>query len=281
MEKKLIQVENLNYAYGSKQILHDVNFKAEANQIISLIGPNGSGKSTLLRCISGLLNPPIASVLLDGRPTVSYTLREIAKKIAFLPQFQGDITSLSVAQLVALGRAPHQLSGWFLSREDRQKIDWAIDYMAIESLKRRMVNQLSGGERQRVYIAMILAQDTPYILLDEPVTYMDLKHQWDLLETIVRLKEECNKTVVSVFHDINHAIEVSDFVYLMKDGRIEKYGQTDAVITEKSIHEVFGIPARICRFQNLDKPFVIPEGIRNCCRGSDKKHLGGKREKVI
>ncbi len=266
----MIQVNQLNFGYGAKTILNEVSFEAQKKQIISLIGPNGSGKSTLLRCLSGLLPTIGPAVLLDGKPISQCSNREIAKKIAFLPQFQESLTSLSVYELISMGRSPYHRSGWFSTPEDREKINWAMAYMGVERFKNRMVNQLSGGERQRVWIAMILAQDTPFILLDEPVTYMDLKHQWGLLETILSLKEDCGKTVISVFHDINHAIEVSDLVYMMKDGQIYNYGTCDQVITEKSIRDVFEIPAKVCRFHSLEKAIVIPEGCRKCSRGSHK-----------
>lgn len=266
----MIQVNQLNFGYGAKTILNEVSFEAQKKQIISLIGPNGSGKSTLLRCLSGLLPTIGPSVLLDGKPISQCSSREIAKKIAFLPQFQESLTSLSVYELISMGRSPYHRSGWFSTPEDREKINWAMAYMGVEGFKNRLVNQLSGGERQRVWIAMILAQDTPFILLDEPVTYMDLKHQWGLLDTILSLKEDCGKTVISVFHDINHAIEVSDLVYMMKDGQIYNYGTCDQVITEKSIRDVFEIPAKVCRFHPLEKAIVIPEGCRKCGRGSHK-----------
>jgi len=263
----MIQATNINFKYGSSQILYDVSFKADKKQIISLIGPNGSGKSTLLRCLCGLLPVKNQSILLDGKFIESCSHSEIAKIVAFLPQFQERLSSTSVYELISMGRSPYHASGWITTVEDREKIEWAMEYMGVTNMRNRMVNMLSGGERQRIWIAMILAQDTPIILMDEPVTYMDLKHQWNLLDTINDLKENCGKTIISVFHDINHAMEVSDIIYMLKDGRVYDKGKPDDIITEKAIHEVFEIPVHVCRFHQCHKSVVVPEGCGKCRRG--------------
>lgn len=262
----MIQATNINFKYGSSQILDNVSFQADRKQIISLIGPNGSGKSTLLRCLCGLLSVKNQSVLLKGKPIEACSHGEIAKIVAFLPQFQEKLSSTSVYELISMGRSPYHTSGWITTVEDREKIEWAMEYMGVAEKRNRMVDMLSGGERQRVWIAMILAQDTPVILMDEPVTYMDLKHQWNLLDTINDLKENCGKTIVSVFHDINHAIEVSDIIYILKDGRVYDKGKSDEVVTENAIHEVFEIPVHVCHFHQCHKSVVVPEGCGKCRR---------------
>lgn len=157
-----------------------------------------------------------------------------------------------------MGRTPYHKSGWILTREDKEKIQWASDYMQLAHLNNRLVEKLSGGEKQRVWIAMILAQDTPIVLLDEPVTYMDLKYQRELLKTINELRGKFNKTVITVFHDINHAIEISDVVYLLKGGHVYRAGHTDQVITESAIHEVYGVHTHICKFSKCCRNVVIP-----------------------
>lgn len=256
----ILKTDNLCFGYNEASILKNINFAASNKEIISLIGPNGSGKSTLLRCLCGLLRVKPNMIFVDGKPIERCKPTDISQVIAFLPQFQERINGLSVFELVAMGRSPYHTSGWIMTHADRDKIDWAMRYMSLAQLKDRPVDMLSGGERQRVFIAMILAQDTPLILLDEPVTYMDLKHQWDLLGTIKDLKNTYGKTVISVFHDINHAMEVSDEVYLMKDGAIFNRGSPEEVVTEKSISEVYEICAHVCRFSKCKRNVVVPAG---------------------
>lgn len=258
----MIEVNGLNFSYGRTQILRDVHFRAERGTILSLIGPNGSGKSTLLRCLSGLLKTEGQNVKIDGKALSERKPQEIAQLVSFLPQVHEKVPSLRVDELVAMGRAPYHATGWGLNGEDRKKVAWAIEYMQIGHLKTRIVERLSGGEKQRVWIAMVLAQDTPFILLDEPVTYMDLKYQWDLLITLKNLKDDFGKTVIAVFHDINHALDISDCVYLLKDGSIYDSGDSEEVISEQSIHEVYGVCAHVCKFKKCRRSVVIPLGIR-------------------
>lgn len=256
----MLEAKGLSFGYDKKPILKDISFSASRGQIISLIGPNGSGKSTLLRCLCGLLPTGKETVRLFDKPLGRYASRELSRVIAFLPQMQERVSSISVYELVGMGRTPYHRSGWFLDDDDRLKIQWAIDYMNLSSLKNRPIDMLSGGERQRAWIAMVLAQDTPIILLDEPVTYMDLKFQWDLLTVLRDLRDSFQKTVISVFHDINHALEISDQVYLLKDGRIHSTGTSEQVITERSIREVFDIGTHVCRFKKCRRPVVVPCG---------------------
>jgi iron complex transport system ATP-binding protein len=175
----------------------------------------------------------------------------------------------TVRELVALGRTPHQKTGWVLSRKDKEKVDWALEYLQLVPLQHRLLDTLSGGERQRAWIAMALAQDTPLLLLDEPVTYMDLKHQWELLEIIIGLKEYFSKTIISVFHDINHALEVADRICLMHQGAVHRLGSPVSVITEETLRQVYGIHAHVCQVEPGWRPVVIPEGLY--CRRAKRR----------
>lgn len=257
----MLSVSHLKFSYGRRVILQDVSLAARPSEVISLIGPNGSGKSTLLRCMAGLLPSAKGEVLIDGKPVRGYGSREFAEQVAFLPQSQNVVYGFTVYEFVLLGRSPHHRSGWFVNKEDREKTNWAIDYMRLERLKNRQVEKLSGGEWQRARIAMVLAQDTQYILLDEPVTYMDIKYQVDLLKIIRDLRERYEKTVIAVFHDMNHAIEVSDRICLLKDGVILGDGTADSVITERAIQDAYGVCARVCRVPCCRKNVVIPFGV--------------------
>lgn len=266
----MIAAHALSVGYGKRTILHEVDFKAEKAQIIALIGPNGCGKSTMLRTLCGQIAPKKGSVSICNQGVSTLGPKKLSKYIAFLPQMHEVLHGVSVYELVAMGRAPYHKSGWILSMEDKKKIQWALSYMDLENLVLRPVNQLSGGEQQRVWIAMALAQDTPIILLDEPVTYMDLKFQWELLSTIRDLRDTHKKTIISVFHDINHAIEVSDYIYLFKDGRVYAQGTSEEVITEENIGDVYGLRAHVCKFNRCHRNVVVPTSLK---RGFDRKNV--------
>ncbi len=258
----MIEAKNLSFQYNHKKILNNIDFIVPEKSIVSLLGPNGSGKSTLLRCLSGILKTPINTVFINEKPLESYKARNLSQNIAFLSQFNGNINNISVYDLISMGRSPYHNSGWFNNHEDKEKIEWAIDYMTLSDYRNYPVNALSGGERQRVFIAMTLAQDTPILLLDEPVTYMDLRYQQDLLSVIFDLKESCHKTIISVFHDINHAMEISDLVYIIKDGSVYSHGAPEEILTKKAISEVYGVCAHVHQFHQCCRKVVIPEGCK-------------------
>lgn len=254
----MIHIENLSFSYDKKTILSDIHFHAKHGEIISLIGPNGSGKSTLLRLMCGLLKANSGKIEISNKSIDRYKQKELSKFISFLPQFHEKMNGVTVYELVAMGRSPYHKSGWINTKEDKEKIEWAICYMNLTSFKDKKVEELSGGERQRVWIAMILAQDTPIVLLDEPVTYMDMKYQCQLLSVVRDLKKSFRKTIISVFHDINHAVEISDKVYLLKDGRVYFQGDSDNVITEENIENVYGVKAHVCKLHRCCRNVVVP-----------------------
>lgn len=254
----MLKVKKLNFAYGKRRVLKDVDFSVGQASIVSLIGPNGSGKSTLLRCLSGLLPVKEKTVFLFGRAIESLGIKEKAKLISYLPQNQERLQGVNVHELVSMGRAPYHKTGWVNTDEDLEKINWAIEYMQLGSMVHRPVEKLSGGEKQRAWIAMVLAQDTPIILMDEPTTYMDLKHQYELLKMLKDFKESFNKTIIAVFHDMNHAIRVSDQVYLLDEGHISRSGASEHVITEETVREVYNVPVHICKFRKCCHKVVVP-----------------------
>jgi len=215
----LIQGQQVRFRYNQRWVLDGVDLEACSGEVVALFGPNGSGKSTLLRLLAGLLQPQGGAVSLSGAPLASYSRRRLAQRVAFLPQMHPPLHHITVGELVARGRSPHRRFGWALSRHDLDRVRWALAYLRLERLEHRDVGSLSGGEQQRVWIAMVLAQDAEAVLLDEPVTFLDLKHQWDLLCMFRDLVAEYGKTVLAVFHDVNHGMAVSDRTYLLRDGR--------------------------------------------------------------
>lgn len=256
----MLDARGVTFAYGNAQVLHGVDVHADAAHVISLIGPNGSGKSTLLRCLTGLL-PCQGDIRVDGQPVRSLSPRQRAQQIAFLPQSHENLRGITLRELIAMGRAPYHSSAWFTTSTDRAKIEWASRYMQLDDLMDRRIEQLSGGERQRAWIAMIVAQDTPIIVLDEPATYMDMRHQQEMLATIRDLRDSHSKTVIAVFHDINHAIDVSDQIYVLSSGSVCAAGTSAEVINSSLIARVYGVKAVVGRCSGSRRDVVVPLSI--------------------
>lgn len=253
----MIEIKNISQSYGKKQVLYDVNLKIQENMITGLIGPNGAGKSTLLGVISRLLEPSSGSVYLDGINIKDIKSNEIAKRIAVLRQSNNINLKLTVEELVAFGRFPH--SQGRLTKEDHLKIDEAIDYLKLNEIRNSYIDELSGGQKQRAYIAMILAQDTKYIFLDEPLNNLDMRYAVEMMTTLENLVKDYNKTIVIVMHDINIASAFCDYIIAMKNGEVLSEGKTDDIIEKEILDDVFdhnfciaGIGGKkICVFHNL------------------------------
>lgn len=253
----MIEIKNISQSYGKKQVLYDVNLKIQENMITGLIGPNGAGKSTLLGVISRLLEPSSGSVYLDGINIKDIKSNEIAKRIAVLRQSNNINLKLTVEELVAFGRFPH--SQGRLTKEDHLKIDEAIDYLKLNEIRNSYIDELSGGQKQRAYIAMILAQDTKYIFLDEPLNNLDMRYAVEMMTTLENLVKDYNKTIVIVMHDINVASAFCNYIVAMKNGEVLSEGKTDDIIEKEILDDVFdhnfciaGIGGKkICVFHNL------------------------------
>lgn len=241
----ILNAERISYAPTQAFSIENMNLSAEQGERIAIIGPNGSGKSTMLRLIARLLQPNSGTILLDGRNVQEMKGSDVAKILAMLPQMQESLSDLTVRDLVRYGRHPYQR--WFsgMSREDREITEWAIAATRMEHLADRALHSLSGGERQRAWIAMSLAQLPKVLLLDEPTTFLDISHQFEILELISRLNKEMNMTIVSVLHDINQAAQYSDRLIVMKDGRMASQGKPSDVLTHDMFEQVFEIAVRI------------------------------------
>jgi len=234
----MIEVINISQAYSrDKDILKDVNLVVREREITALVGANGAGKSTLLGVMSNLLTAKTGAVMLDGVDIRNVKTNEVAKKIAFLKQTQQISIRITVKDLVEFGRFPH--CGGRLRDEDREKVEEAIYYMKLEDLKDSYLDEISGGQRQRAFIAMILAQDTPYIFLDEPLNNLDIKYSIEMMKIVTRLVTDLGKTIVVVLHDINFAAAYAGHIVALKDGQIAKEGSPSEVITPEVLNPVF------------------------------------------
>ncbi|MDO4298251.1 MAG: ATP-binding cassette domain-containing protein [Lachnospiraceae bacterium] len=233
----MIELKSVSQAYGEYAVLKDVNLIIQEEKITALIGANGAGKSTLLNAAANLIPVRSGTVLLDGENVKEIKNIEIAKKIAILKQTQHLNMRITVRELVSFGRYPH--SKGRLKKEDERKIQEAIDYMNLEELQNRFIDELSGGQRQRAYIAMILAQDTKYIFLDEPLNNLDIKYSVEMMLILQKMIKDLQKTVIIVLHDINFAAAYADEIVAMKDGRIIREGKAVDMIEKETLAEVF------------------------------------------
>ncbi|WP_268877723.1 ABC transporter ATP-binding protein [Chromobacterium phragmitis] len=250
--------DGLRLGYRQRVICERLNLRIPDGAFTVVIGPNGCGKSTLLRSLSRLLKPLDGQVRLDGRDIHSQPAKAVARQLGLLPQSAVAPDGITVADLVARGRYPHQslLRQW--SREDENAVNEALKATGTAELADRLVDELSGGQRQRAWVAMALAQQTPLLLLDEPTTYLDIAHQIELLELFRRLNRDGGRTLVAVLHDINHACRYATHLIAMKDGRIVAEGAPSRIVSAELIEQVFGLPCLIIEDPVSHTPMVIP-----------------------
>ncbi|MCC6804815.1 MAG: ABC transporter ATP-binding protein [Anaerolineae bacterium] len=255
-----LHANRLTLAYDGAPIIDGLSLTIPNGQITALVGPNGCGKSTLLRGISRLLKPRAGSVVLESQDIWKLPTKELAKRLGILPQGPVAPEGLTVHELVAQGRYPHQswLQQW--SAEDERITREALDITSMMPYADRPVDALSGGQRQRAWIAMTLAQDSDLILLDEPTTFLDLAYQIDVLDLLHDLNVTRGKTMVMVLHDLNHACRYADHLIAVKGGQIAAQGAPEAVIDERLVFDVFGIECRVIPDPVTDTPMVIPIG---------------------
>lgn len=242
----MIEIKNLSKKYGNKFVVNDVSFNIKKGKITSFIGPNGAGKSTVLSMISRIMSKDNGEVIIDGVPLEKWNDKELAKKIAILRQSNNINVRLTIRELVSFGRFPHNEGR--LTKEDEKYIDDAIDYMQLKDIENRYLDELSGGQRQRAYIAMVIAQNTEYILLDEPLNNLDMKHSVKMMKVLKGLVNDLNKTVVIVMHDINFASFYSDNIVILKDGKIAKNDDTSKIISKELLEDIYEIDFEIKNF---------------------------------
>jgi ABC-type cobalamin/Fe3+-siderophores transport system ATPase subunit len=255
-----LYAEDLTLGYDKKVVARELSVSIPQGKLTVIIGPNACGKSTLLRTLSRLMQPQSGAVFLDGRLIGDYGTREVAKRLGLLPQSSTAPGDISVADLVARGRYPHQslFSRW--TAQDTQAVNEAMQATGVYELAESTVNSLSGGQRQRVWIAMVLAQQTPLLLLDEPTTWLDIAHQIDLMELMCRLNHENGRTLVVVLHDLNQACRYAGHLIAMRDGKILAEGAPADIVTPALIEQVFGLRCTIIDCPVSHTPLIIPLG---------------------
>ena len=249
--------ENLDLAYDQRQIVSDLDVSIPDGKFSIIVGPNACGKSTLLRALARLLPPAKGSVLLDGNNIEKMKTKKIAQRLGLLPQSSIAPDGITVAELVSRGRHPHQsfLRQW--TDADDAAVLSALRATNTEELSSRLVDELSGGQRQRVWVAMVLAQETSLLLLDEPTTFLDVAYQIELLDLFSQLNHEYGHTLVAVLHDLNQACRYADEIIAMKDGAIVAQGPPETIITSELVHEVFGIDCTVIDDPVTGAPMIV------------------------
>lgn len=233
----MIEIKNIFKKYKDRNVVDNVSFNIEKGKITSFIGPNGAGKSTVLSIVTRLISSDGGDVVIEGKKLNNYDSKELAKKIAILKQSNNISLRLTIRELVGFGRFPHSEGN--LTKEDEKYIDEAIDYMKLDDIQDKYLDELSGGQRQRAYIAMVIAQNTEYILLDEPLNNLDMTHSVQMMKILRKLCDDLGKTIVLVMHDINFASCYSDNIVALKNGRIEKVGKTEEVVQKEVLEDIY------------------------------------------
>ncbi|BAU94522.1 ferric enterobactin transport ATP-binding protein [Corynebacterium suranareeae] len=255
----IIQVDGIQVGYDRHIISDNLSLSIPEHGYTAIIGPNACGKSTLLRAVARILKYKNGHILLDGTEISTIPTKQLATKLGLLPQSSLSPEGIRVADLIARGRHPHQgiFDRW--SEKDEQIVAEAMAATGISSLSGRLVDELSGGQRQRVWVAMVLAQQTPVLLLDEPTSFLDITHQYGLLELFEKLRQDLNRTIVVVLHDLNQAARYATHLIVMKDGEIVTAGPPSSIITAELIEKVYDLPCRIVPDPETGTPMVIPK----------------------
>src|SRR5699024_551520 len=254
-DKPAMEVRDLSFSYGKNKVLKGISFTIEGGKITTIMGANGCGKSTLFNLMTKNLYPRKGNIFLHGRNIQNFGLKDFAKRVSIVHQYNSSADDITVERLVSFGRTPHMKMMQGRSDEDEKLIEWAMEVTNVEKYRDREVSRLSGGQRQRVWIAMALAQNTKILFLDEPTTYLDIRYQIEILELVKKLNEEYGITIIMVLHDMNQAIHFSDRIIGLKEGEVAVQGAPDEVITEECIRDLYGISLGVTTIEG--KKFVL------------------------
>lgn len=248
-----MRLKKLKKRYDGKEIVKGVDLEIPQGKVLSMIGPNGAGKSTVMKMISRLIEHDDGLIEFDDRPLHRWKSKELSKRLAILTQNNNIQMKLTVRELVSFGRFPY--SGSHLNSEDEKIITQAIEYMELTPLENHFIDELSGGQRQRAFIAMVIAQDTDYILLDEPTNNLDIYHSNNLMKMVRRLCDELGKTVILVLHEINYAAFYSDYICAFVDGKVASFGTVEEVMTRENLKNIYNVDFEIIEVEG--KPLSI------------------------
>jgi len=260
MESEDLIIENLYFSYNDgEQVLNNINLKLEKGKFHTILGPNGSGKTTLLKAIARLHEASRGSIKIGSIDIKTMKSKTLARTIAVVPQYTSVEFDFSVYDIVMMGRTPYIARFSNESICDEEAVKKAMERTNTWKLKNKSINALSGGERQRVIVARAITQETEIILLDEPISHLDIRHQIDILNNIRAMNRDGNKTIIAVLHDLNIAAAYSDNIILMHEGKIHSVGTPEEVLTPEAVKEIYGLKVHIIYDQEKNRPYIVPE----------------------
>ncbi len=254
--------DSISVSFGKKQVLDNVSMEFEKGAFTTIIGPNGCGKSTLLKTVSRTVVPQSGTAVFMDRPVSQYAPKELAKKIAYLPQIHSSPSDINIRTLVSYGRYPYKRFGQGLTEEDRRIIDHTLELTGLKGMEERLLDKLSGGEKQRAWIAMTICQQPEILMLDEPITYLDIGYQVEVMELVRDLVDTLGMTIIMVLHDMNFTSRYSDKIYVLKDMHASVYGDPEKIISHDVMEDVFRIDSQLIRDEKNGCPYIIPEKLR-------------------
>jgi iron complex transport system ATP-binding protein len=249
-----LKVKDVEFSYGSVHVLKDVSIELAASEMLGVVGPNGAGKSTLLRCIDRILSPQKGCILLDERDIKKMSRMELAKKIGYIPQSASQVFPATVFDTVLMGRRPHL--GWRSSEEDTEMVLETLQMLNIEDLAMRDINELSGGQQQKVFIARALTQEPDVLLLDEPTSNLDIRHQLEVMDIIKNIVREKQISAIMAIHDLNLAARYTDRIIMMNGGTIFAAGEPFSVLTTENIKQAYGVEVEVN--DHGGRPYIVP-----------------------
>lgn len=258
-ENTAVEVRGFSFRLGKTQILRDVSFRVGAGEYVTIVGPNGAGKTTLLKCLDRIYTGGTGRIEIFGRPLADYHQKDLARRLSYVPQADGRVFPFTVRQFVLMGRYPYLTPFSTVGQEDRDAVSRAMDETGTAELADRVLDTLSGGERQKVYIAAALAQGAEILLLDEPTTFLDYRHQAEIRELLARANRRSGVTVVAVTHDVNRAVLDSDRMVALRDGSIVHSGVPAEIMRPEVLEDIYGTPLLLADHPSAPVPVIVPQ----------------------
>ncbi|MBN2473852.1 MAG: ABC transporter ATP-binding protein [Pirellulales bacterium] len=255
----VIRLQSFSFRLGDKPILRDVSFAVEKGEYLAIVGPNGAGKTTLIKCLDRLLTGGTGEIEICGRPLRKYSQKQLARLISYVPQADGRVVPFTVEQFVLMGRYPYLSPFSAVSHEDRRAVAEALQLTGTAEFAARLLGTLSGGERQKVYIAAALAQGAEIVLLDEPTTFLDYRHQAEVTALLGRIHRSAGVTIVAVTHDLNHAVLESDRIVALREGRVAFCGPPVEIMRPDVLRKIYGTSLLLVEHPQVGLPVIVPQ----------------------